>query len=271
MALPGVQTTKEEWHIGREYGREKGKYLRVITANAAFQVLKREQTKGTFPKDKSQYTTWVDKDPRKKEVQVKFGGRITYITKQLLGPVYEWIFLELERRSPYGNKKKIGKAAFRRRHYDASHIMLINGRGYVDINAAKAAIISPANNKYTKDSKVTFVNIQPYARRIESGNRGYKRDKASGRWVNRRTKKVSLGTGARPYNWSMQAPNGVYRSVAAAAKRKFAGVARIKFGMVQLNSLGYQFKHEGKNIDQFYPFIAVTPDRAGIASRVNNE
>lgn len=241
--------------------RDKGKFLRAITVSTAKTELRKEQALGRFPKNPRDYTTWVDRNPRKPIQSVKFGGSIAYLQKIQLSEVYEYIFLELARLSPYGESKRSRGARFRRRHYDESHVMLVDGRAVIrEGKDASIVAIKNATKYIGPKSKVQFVNIQPYARRIERGYLGgpdlYKRK------ITRGARKGQ--TGFKKVNWTMQAPNGVYKVVAKRAARRFRGVARIQFTYAQLPALGYSFTDKGKKIGQFYPVIVVRSDAAGI-------
>jgi hypothetical protein len=70
--------------------------------------------------------------------------------------------------------------------YAESHVFFVDG------NETQLSGIVPAGSEYA------FVNVQPYARKIERG-------------------------------LSSQAPDGVYQAVAAVAARRFGNVARIRF------------------------------------------
>lgn len=260
-------TTKETWELNRKQGR----FLRVVTSNTAIDVLRRDQRAGMFPRNDNAFTTWVDRNPRKTEGEVRFGGRIQYIQKQPLSAVYRFIWQEIHRLSPVQRKKRMtGRAAFRRRRYRDSHAMIVDGRTVLNIGEGR---VSP--NFRTMETKfglgaakeVRFVNIQPYARRIEHGST-YNRKELTGR--GKRPIRVRRGPHAgktRRYlklYWSPQAKRGVYQVVAKRAAQRFKGVAQIDYRRMQLAQTGYRFKHEGARIDQFYPVIRVRPDRSGL-------
>lgn len=139
--------------------------------------------------------------------------------------------------------------------------MLVDGKAVIRENSGGTIVAIKNATKYIgPKSKVQFVNIQPYARRIERGYLGgpdlYKRKITRG--------KRKGGTGFKKVNWTMQAPNGVYKVVAQRAARRFRGIARIRFTYAQLPALGYSFTDRGKKIGQFYPVIVVRSDASGI-------
>lgn len=254
-----VRTTRENWGLAQD----QGKFLRVVTANTAYQVLAEEQARGSFPRDQKLYTTWVDNHPRKKEVQVRFGGKIAYIQRQALSEVYEFILRRIDQLSPIGPDPKRGKEAFRRRHYYESTVMLVNGRAVISEGqrAGDIKLLSLPNLKNIKPSdRVMFLNIQPYARRMEQGAARF-RPPPQDRPFRYRPRTV---------NWSLQAPNGVFRVVAREAQRRFKGIAQIRFTYAQAPALGYSFRdaRTGGRINQFYPVIIVRSDRGAFEEAV---
>lgn len=254
--VAAVRTTKEEWGLSRD----QGKFLRVATANTAMTVLREEQARGSFPRDRKLYTVWVDRSPRKTEFQVRFGGTISYIQRQALSEVYEFILRRIDQISPIGPGPKRGKEAFRKRHYYESVVMLVNGRAVIsEGQSGVVKLLSVQNMKNIKPSdRVMFMNIQPYARRLEQGAARFRpppRDRA-------------FTYRPRTVNWSLQAPNGVFRVVAREAQRRFKGIAQIRFTYAQAPALGYRFQHQGQRINQFYPVIVVRSDRGAFEEAV---
>lgn len=265
-----IRTTKEEWGLARK----QGKFLRVVTTNTARQVLAREQTRGTFPRDPKLFTTWVDRHPNKPEQQVKFGGTISYIRREPMAEVYEYIIRELARRSPSGPGPKRGRQAFRRRHYSDSHVVLVAGKDGIlkadlDLNSSTGAQHKTFVPGGQGPKKVWFMNIQPYARRIERGARGAK-IQSYGTTATRGKHKGTLRYKTR--FWTDQAPSGVYRLVALSAARRYRGVAQIKFAYRQMKQLGYNVRITGdmntkdrsSHFSQVYPTIIVRPDKGAI-------
>lgn len=93
----------------------------------------------------------------------------------LLGDMIEWIGAQLVLNSP----RRSGK-------YASSHVMFVDG-----VQQQLGSAVADA-------SEVAFVNLQPYARKIERG-------------------------------LSSQAPDGVYQAIASVAARRFGNVARVYF------------------------------------------
>lgn len=80
--------------------------------------------------------------------------------------------------------------------FAASHAIVVDGVALETSTSGTGSVIPPLPPGW---QEIVFVNIQPYARKIERG-------------------------------LSDQAPNGVYEGVAALASRRFGNVARIRFG-----------------------------------------
>lgn len=100
-----------------------------------------------------------------------------FVEFELVFEVVQWIVEMLKKHSPVGRSGR----------YQSSHVVIADGTAVDDGAATPIA------------RRITVVNTQPYARKIERG-------------------------------LSSQAPDGVYQVVATLASRKFSNVARISFG-----------------------------------------
>ena len=138
----------------------------------------RQSTGRTVP-----HRTFVDGVEGRAVASVSADGTIVYAW-QLVDDLLAWIAEELERSSP----KKSGL-------YAASHILFADG------------IEVPAGGQIPDAAEYSFVNAQPYARKIERG-------------------------------LSPSAPDGVYEAVAVLARRRFGNVASVKFSFRSLPSGG---------------------------------
>lgn len=274
MPTARPQTTTEVWEIG---GKD-GKFLPVITMNTAFEVLKKDQRRNLFPANDDEFTTWVDRNPRKVEVQVKFGGSIWYIRKQQLNQVYQWIWNRIIQLSPeQRNRRVTGRAAFRRRKYRQSTVVMVDRRTWINVGQGAAGMDLRRGRKFIKpNSEVRFVNIQPYSRRIEHGSAyqpKYLRTRKNKTTGDYRPRPVRAGPDkgkTRQYiklYWSPQAKRGVFQVVAKEANRRFRGVAQVDYRRMSISQTGYTFRHQGGAVNQLYPTIRVRPDR-GASSRV---
>lgn len=138
-----------------------------------------------------------------------------------IGKVIADVWTLLLRHSPYSPKSPAdlrGAGAFRKRHYAEMHQMLVNGRSLSDaeIQAYEPQI----------DDRISFLNPQPYARRIDMS---YLTDSAFGpsserskRRKRKRKRKVRI-------MWSEQAPRGVYRMIEGRIRAKYGRVVDIQF------------------------------------------
>jgi len=226
-----IRTTRQDFQLSRK----QGKYLRVIQASLAKKVLRREQTKGTFPKSSRDYLRVVDRKLGAPEESVRFGGRISYQNNtSSIAEILEWIGMQLVRHSPW-TPKRGAPAGWRSSHYADAHLMLINGKAWQSIDST-TRIVGLARTfqgrKHSRGSRYQFINTLPYSRRIEHGS-----DKT------------------KP--WSMQAPTGVYKMVARAAKRRYGEAVNIKYTRFQIGSIPYKFKAKEGMVGQWYPAIVV--------------
>jgi len=121
------------------------------------------------------HQTWVDGTLGGDLDRVKPDGTIVF-EFEMVEELLLWIQEELFKNSPWLTGR-----------YTRSHALFVDGK-----EASLDAPLPPI------EQEAFFVNLQPYARRIERG-------------------------------WSDKAPDGVYESVAKIAKGRFANVADIKF------------------------------------------
>jgi hypothetical protein len=131
------------------------------------------------------HETFVDGTPGGNEDAVRPDGTIAY-EFELFDEALAWIGEQLVIHSPV----KTGR-------YQRSHVVLADGE-----QVLVGEMLPPAR-------EYVFVNVQPYARRIEHG-------------------------------YSKQAPEGVYQGVAVMASRRFGNLARISFTYRSVVGLGRQ-------------------------------
>jgi hypothetical protein len=125
------------------------------------------------------FDTFVDGSQGKSEDQVSPDGVIVYQFK-LVNDIIEWVRVALEESSPIGSKRDPHPGLYQRSH-----------ELYADGSLVDGDEVPPA-------SEYVFLNITPYARKIEQGE-------------------------------SPQFPDGVYEGVAAVAASKFGNIAKIEF------------------------------------------
>lgn len=128
------------------------------------------------------YTVAVDGRLGAPLESVKPGG-VVFVEFELVFEAIQWIGDMLEQFSPVGTAPKDQHPGL----YKRSHVLIADGVAVEDGKIPPVA------------SRLTFVNTQPYARKIERG-------------------------------LSSQRPEGVYQAVAQLASSKFSNVAKIKFG-----------------------------------------
>lgn len=128
------------------------------------------------------YTVSVDGRLGASLESVKPGG-VVFVEYELVFEALQWIADMLEQFSPVGTPPKDRHPGL----YKRSHVMIADG------------VMVPEGTVPPVASRISFVNIQPYARKIERG-------------------------------LSPQRPEGVYQAVAKLASSKFSNVAKITFG-----------------------------------------
>lgn len=128
------------------------------------------------------YTVSVDGKLGAPLSSVKPNG-VVFVEYELIFEAIQWIWDMLELHSPVGSPPKDPHPGL----YKKSHVLIADGV------AVEPGAIPPLA------SKLVFLNVQPYSRKIERG-------------------------------LSSQAPDGVYQAVATLASAKFSNVAKIKFG-----------------------------------------
>ncbi len=126
-------------------------------------------------------------------------GVIEFIARGDIAELLRWIWAALVKRSPVLTGR-----------YKRSHLVMING---VSVGPDPEAVIA----KYKPGDRIQIVNTMPYAKKIEG-----------------RSKTKTGGAAVR--GQSKQAPNGVYRAVYGAAKRRYGKVAFIDFSYVKLDT-----------------------------------
>lgn len=212
ISLSGVRTTRTTITAGNADKVTK-EWLVAYTAETATQMLKAFQGMNRFPKDRKEFLTIVDrKHGHGREYAVRPGGRIIYQNNQsTMNEVLDWIWDKI-------NKITYEKSGNYKRH----HRILVDGKDFVGSGASVSRWGSGALpdkyrwDKVSKNTAVTFLNDEIYARRIERG--GY----------------IHGETIKKP--WSRAMPSGVYRAVARAAKQRFGQTVRIDFKYIKLAS-----------------------------------
>lgn len=137
---------------------------------------------------------------------VREGGIIAAVWPFHL-PVIDFAWATLAALSPY-----------RTGRYQAGHIMLVDGVEHIPGDP-----VSPT-------AEVIFVNLLPYARRIEHG-------------------------------WSAQAPNGVYEAAMQIVRARFGNIADIRFRYTRIAAAGISADQSRRHGDDALPSIVIRPKR----------
>lgn len=216
--------------------------VRKFHARVARETLAAEQARG-FDK---QPLRFVDRRTSAPLESVRPFGIIEFVARSDIADAARWIFQKLYALSPIGSRPKS-------RRYIKSHLVFLNRTsvGY-DIEAALKL--------YKPGDRIQIVNDKPYAKKIEGRGKSVR------------------GAAIKPL--SKQAPNGVYRSVYAAARRRFAKTIFLDFTYRKLDldvtAMGYQgggwqrkdgasTQHRRRRIRRpvVYPVINIYQSQAG--------
>lgn len=156
------------------------------------------------------YTVSVDGQAGAPLTSVKPDGVI--VTEfELFNDVLAWIADQLEQHSPVGSGRDPHPGLYRK-----SHTLFADGQ-----EVPVGNVVSPAD-------EYVFINMEPYARKIELGS-------------------------------SSQAPDGVYQVIAILGQRRFGNVAKISFGYRTAISGAFVGGRAGNKSENRNPAIIVMP------------
>lgn len=215
----------------------------IVTAD---EVLKEEQGNGFDRKP----VTIVDGSPGKPPQLVHPLGSIEFVARanlsELLLETYQGIF----DRSPILTGR-----------YIHSHYVFLNGTQVANSLVSLAAWLA-TNPQFEEKDLIRFVNIQPYARKLE--RLGVRYDSQQSRTVKSRDKRKAA-QGHR-----VLAPNGAYFLTTRAIRAKYKRNSIIKFTFISGASLGisgnFKTLRNGKpGRPYLYPTIVISVQEGGIA------
>lgn len=191
-------------------------FLEFTKANLiiiADQVLREEQARGFDPKP----VVVVDGRQNKPVISVNPLGKLEFFARaQIKGLILE-AYNAIRDRSPVDTGQ-----------YVRSNYVFLNGKQVA--NSLETLNLWLATNPALKQSDlIRFVNITPYARRLE--RLGVTAQRQSRRTEKSRDKRGRSGG-------TILAPNGTYFLAARAIKRKYKNNSRIKFSFIPGSSLG---------------------------------
>lgn len=199
-------------------------WQRQTLITVALEVLKEEQDKGFTRKP----VVAVDNRKNKNVTDVNAFGKIEFFSQVSGTKLIELTYKHIMRTS----KVVTGQ-------YKASHRVLLNKQIVADSETSFNKWIA-SNPVLNENDEVVFINLAPYARRLE--RLGVTAQRQQNRKVNYRGKDKNA---TKP---KVLAPNGVYYLAYRAVGRKFKNHARITFRMVSGDRYGIsgKFKRQGK-------------------------
>lgn len=153
------------------------------------------------------YETVVDGRRDTPVEAVQAGGTVVVLWALHLGAV-DFTYETLLRLSP----RRTGR-------YERHHVMLVNGEQ-----------MGPPPVPIDPMDEVIFVNLAPYARRIEQG-------------------------------WSSQAPDGVYEAATAIVRARYGNLVDVVFGYRRFTGVGLSGEQGRKHGDDALPSILLRPKR----------
>lgn len=217
----------------------------IITAD---QILAEEQAMGF---DKNPVIT-VDDRANKKPADVSPLGKIQFTARQDMST----IVLETYNALLFRSKVLTGT-------YKSSHYVFLNGTQVAtDLSSLTGWL--ETNPEFKDADLIRFVNIQPYARRLERYGITAQRSKTSYRESGRKK-----GKGASTGKLVL-VPNGAYQLTARAIRSKYKRNSIIKFTFIPGSSLGlagsFSKGRKGKNSSgrpYLYPSISISVQERG--------
>lgn len=193
------------------------------------------------------YVTFVDDKVSKNTQSVNPFGKIEYVARQDLTKILLEIYTLILKRSPVATG-----------YYYFNNLVFVNNR---EVASNKQELINYFNTNKVFESKdqIRFVNIAPYARKLE--RHGISNGKSK-RKINKKKDRRLLGQG------EVYKPNGVYALTAKTMEAKYGKNAFIKFSFLdggQLDGLSGNnrtYKTDSgvqsrKGQPYFYPSIVV--------------
>lgn len=222
------------------------KHLKTTLILVSDQVLREEQAKGfdEFP------IMLVDNNPRKPISQVSPFGKVEFRArvniKEALLDIYKGLL----------HRSKVLTGAYRDSHY-----VFLNGMQVATNQQSLEAWLNTNPTIKDKD-KIRFVNIQPYARKLE-------RYGITAQRSHTKTKKTRKRKGVPQSGGAILAPNGAYQLTARSAKSKYGKNVFIRFVFLPGSTMGLSgvFKTGKKSSagrPYLYPTISVSVSSRGV-------
>lgn len=251
-----------------ESGRKKPKYTLVSDLNGevsledflnftkssliiiADQVLREEQANGF---DKSPVTI-VDGRQNKAVIDVNPLGSIRFVSRKSMSEIILETYNAL-----------LGRSKVLTGRYKSSNYVFLNGKQVAtDLKSLETWIATSPD--FQEKDMIRFVNIQPYARRLE------RLGVTAQRTQNRRTEsRMNNKSARREASKKILSPNGTYFLTARAIRAKYKNNSVIRFTFLPGSSLGipgtFKGGRKGKNSagrPYLYPTILISVQEGGI-------
>lgn len=214
----------------------------IVTADT---VLKEEQAKGF---DKTPVIT-VDNTVGKAVINVSPLGKIEITARADMGDVVLETYQGILDRSPVLTGQ-----------YKSSNFVFWNGKQVATDKASLTAWVE-SNPAFQDEDLIRFVNIEPYARKLE--RLGVTEQRQQSRTVQGRGKRRASGTGR------VLAPNGTYFLTARAIRSKYKRNSIIRFEFISGSQLGlgssFAPKRGKPGRAYLYPSILISVQESGTA------
>lgn len=223
----------------------------------ASETLKEEQANGFDPKP----IVAVDGQKNKPVIAVSPLGSIEFTSKASMDAILQDTYEAIRFRSPVDTGK-----------YIKSHYVFLNGIQVAsDFSSFEAWLAT--RPEFKEKDLIRFVNIQPYARKLERYGITAQRQQS-------RTVKSSDKRGRSGVNGRILAPNGTYFLTTRAIRRKYKRNSIISFSFLSGSSLGLSatfktqtggargggsFRRKKSGRTYLYPTITISVQESGIA------
>lgn len=251
---------RPDWNIDSDLDGELSlqdllEFTKTSLILLADQALKEEQEIG-FDKEP---VIIVDGNSGKRVQDVSPLGKIEFRSRVDSETIISDTYMAILQRSKIGDSSP----GFDGRHFVESNYVFFNGE-QIATNMYDLQIWLALDREYKDGDVIRFVNIQPYARRLE--RLGVTADRSSPKQVEAGAKRK------KPLGFLTAIPNGVYALTARAIKSKYSKNSGIKFEFISGSTIGLggsfrkgvaaKFKNDQKKLaagrTYLYPSILIT-------------
>lgn len=228
------------------------KFTKNTLIATAAEVLKNEQAKG-FEKNP---VVVVDNRVGKSVLEVSPLGKIEFVARSSMKEIVMETYKALLERSP------VLEGIYKKSHY-----VFLNGNQVANDLPGLTAWIN-SNPDFKESDLIRFVNIQPYARKLETLGVTAGNERFSSRGVRIVKSRGNKGKEGVKY----AAPNGAYFLTSRSIRRKYKRNSIIKFDFIPGASLGLTAKFKTSNSRNknrpkrtyLYPTIIISVSEGGV-------